>query len=206
MPQSPVRELGGHRERPIHMATRSIALLITLAAVTAACGSDGAATGDTLPTPGSVGTQVPASAAPVTEVPSTESPIPVTQVKTEPDSTVQAELDAARELWAAQGPDSYKIVTQSLCFCPAEQWSDTIVDGVVTEHMALTDDAFFDPAARPMDVLFGLVQQAIDNGYASLTVSYDPDTGALQQFFVDVDEMMADEEYGVEVISVEPVA
>ena len=187
------------------MATRSIALLITLAAVTAACGSDGAATGDTLPTPGSVDTQLPVSEAPVTEVPSTESPVPVTQVKNEPDATVQADLDAARELWTAQGSDSYTIVTQSLCFCPNEQWSDTVVDGVVTEHMALADDVFSDPSARPMDVLFDFVQQAIDNGYASLTVSYDPDTGALQQFFVDVDEMMADEEYGVEVISVDPL-
>ena len=192
------------------MATRSITLLVALTAITAACGSDGTATSDTLPAPVSAITEVPVSAVPVTdgsvtEVPRTEAPVPVTQVKDVPDPAIQAELDAARELWAAQGPSSYTIVTQSLCFCPAEQWSDTVVDGVVTEHVALSDDVFFDPAARPMDVLFESVQQTIDNGYASLTVSYDPDTGALSQFFVDVDEMMADEEYGVEVISLEPI-
>jgi hypothetical protein len=182
------------------MAIRSIALLVTLAAITAACGSDGTATGDTLPTPETAITEVP-----VTEAPSTVPPVPMTQAKGAPDPAIQAELDAARELWATQGPSSYTIVTQSLCFCPTEQWSDTVVDGVVTEHVALSDDIFSDPAARPMDVLFESVQQAIDNGYASLTVSYDPDTGALSQFYVDVDEMMADEEYGVEVISLEPI-
>jgi hypothetical protein len=192
------------------MATRSIALLVALAAITAACGSDGTATSDTLPTLETAITEVPVSAlpvtdVPVTEVPSTGAPVPVTQAKDAPDPTIQAELDAARESWAAQGPTSYTIVTQSLCFCPAEQWSDTVVDGVVTEHVALSDDVFSDPAARPMDVLFEFVQQAIDNGYASLTVSYDPNTGALTQFYVDVDEMMADEEYGVEVIFLEPI-
>jgi hypothetical protein len=183
------------------MATRSIALLVALTAITAACGSDGTATSDTLPAPETAITEVPETA-----VPSTESPVPVTQPENVPDPIRQADLHAARALWASQGPDSYTIITQSLCFCPQERWSDTVVDGVVTEHVALSDEVFFDPAARPMDVLFDEIQRVIDNGYTSLTVSYDPNTGALTQFFVDVDEMMADEEYGVEVISVEPLA
>ena len=45
------------------------------------------------------------------------------------------------------------------------------------------------------------VKAAIDDGDASIEVSFDPDTGALQRFFVDVDERMADEEFGIEVIS-----
>lgn len=188
------------RERPTHMATRSIALLVVLTAITAACGSDGTAPSETLPTPETAITEVPETA-----VPSAESPVPVTQPENVPDAIRQADLDAARALWASQGPASYTIITQSLCFCPQEQWSDTVVDGVVTEHVALSDDVVFDPAARPMDVLFDEIQGLIDNGYASLTVSYDPDSGALKQFFADVDEMMADEEYGVEVISIEPL-
>ena len=187
------------------MATRSIALLLALTAVAAACGSDGTATGDTLPTPETLSTQAPDTAVPVSDVPNTEAPIPVTLAKNEPDPSVQADLDAARDLWATQGPTSYKIVTQSLCFCPQEPWSDTVVDGVVTEHVALTDGVFSDPAARPMDALFDEIQRVIESEYASLTVSYDPATGALKQFFVDVSEMMADEEYGVEVISVQPL-
>lgn len=198
------RELSGPSRRPTNMNSRFVILLVALAAAIASCGSSGTATGDTLPTAQTADTE-----APIDEVPGTDAPIPITQPTRQPgnvtDPTVQTDLDTARDLWSSQGPDSYTIVTQSLCFCPQEQWSDTIVDGVVTEHIAVTDDVVFDPAARPMDALFEAIQQIIDNGYASFDVSYDSDTGAVQQFFVDIDELMADEEYGVEVISVEPL-
>ncbi len=199
------RELGRPPERRMNMATRSIALLVALVSVAAAaaCGSDETGTTDTLPTPATAITEVPTIEVPDTDVPVTETPVPITSPSIDADADVQAELDNARELWATQGPDSYTIITQSLCFCPIEQWSDTIVDGVVTEHVALNDDVFSDPGARPMGVLFDMVQRASDDGYASLDVSYDPDTGALRQFFVDVDERVADEEYGVEVISLD---
>lgn len=183
-------------------AIRSLALLIALTA-TAACGSDSIATSDSVPTPDAVVTLVPDTELP-DSTPGTEPPPLVPSSADDP--AVQAQLDAARDLWAAQGPDAYTIVTKSLCFCLQEQWSDTVVDGVVTEHVALTDDEFADPGARPMHLLFDAVQSAIDDGYVTLDLSFDPETGALRQFFVDIDELIADEEYGVEVVSLDPLA
>jgi hypothetical protein len=52
-----------------------------------------------------------------------------------------------------------------------------------------------------MDDLFDEVQAVIDTGYASLELEVDPETGALVRYWVDVDERMADEEHGVEVMS-----
>ena len=201
----PRREPAERSIRRTNMATiRSLALLIALTAAAAACGSDSTGTSDSVPSPDTVVTQVPVTEIP-RSMPGTEPPTPIPSTPAAPDPAIQAELDAARELWAAQGPDAYTIVTKSLCFCLEEQWSDTVIDGVVTEHVALTDDVFADPGARPMILLFDAVQSAIDDDYVTLDLSFDPETGALRQFFVDIDEMIADEEYGVEVISVEPL-
>ncbi|MDG2232472.1 MAG: DUF6174 domain-containing protein, partial [Ilumatobacter sp.] len=81
---------------------------------------------------------------------------------------------------------------------------DTVVDGEVTEHVALTDDAFFDPGPATMLSLFTAVQMVIDEGYATLDLEFDPETGALVRYFVDIDRRMADEESGVEVLSLKP--
>ncbi len=181
------------------MTRRALPLLVALTCLAAACGSDGDAPGDTLPDPDVQVTEVA-----VTEVPVTEVPVAVTDPPVADDA--QAQLDAAVVLWAAQGPASYTMVTRQLCFCPQQEWSDTVVDGEVTEHVALTDDTFFDPGPSTMLSLLADVQAVIDEGYASLDLSFDPDTGALIQYFVDVDERIADEESGIEVISLQPSA
>ena len=52
--------------------------------------------------------------------------------------------------------------------------------------------------------LFTAVQMVIDEGYATLDLEFDPETGALVRYFVDIDRRMADEESGVEVLSLKP--
>jgi hypothetical protein len=175
------------------MTRRALPLLVALTCLAAACGSDGDARGDALPDPEVQVTEVPATTVSVTDPPTGD------------DAPAQAQLDTAVARWSDQGPSSYTMITQQLCFCPQQEWSDTVVDGEVTDHVALTEDTFFDPGPATMLSLFVDVQAVIDDGYASLDLSFDPDTGALIQYFVDVDERIADEESGIEVLSIEPL-
>ncbi len=185
------------------MTRRALPLLVALTCLAAACGSDGGAPSDTLPTPDVPATEVPATGVPVTNPP---VPVPVTDppATTPADDSPQAQLDAAVDRWGTHGPSSYTMVTRQLCFCPEQEWQDTIVDGEVTDHVALIDETSFDPGPATMLTLFAAIQSIIDDGYASLDLSFDPETGALVQYFVDIDERMADEESGVQVISIEP--
>ena len=183
------------------MIRRTFPFVVAFAAVLAACGSDDAAPVDTLPNSAATTTVAPSTAPPITAVAVTEPPIGDDGFD---PAEAQAQLDAAAARWDAQGLTSYTIVTQQLCFCPEQEWSDTVVDGEVTEHVALTDDAFFDPGPATMLSLFTAVQMVIDEGYATLDLEFDPETGALVRYFVDIDRRMADEESGVEVLSLEP--
>jgi hypothetical protein len=54
-----------------------------------------------------------------------------------------------------------------------------------------------------METLFDEVEAVIAESYATLELDFDPETGGLRRYWVDVRETMADEEHGVEVISLE---
>lgn len=185
------------------MNQRALPLLVAIVVVAAACGSDGDAAGDTLPDPSPQITEVPVTQVPTTAVPVTDPPVPITEppVTTAVGDTAQAQLDAAVARWNQVGPASYTMVTRQICFCPDQEWQDTVVDGVVTDHLALNVDTPFDPGPATMLSLFANVQAVIDEGYARLDLAFDPETGALQRYFVDLDEQIADEESGIEVIS-----
>jgi hypothetical protein len=166
------------------MTRRLFVLLAVLALLSIACGDDS--------------TPVDAGEGPEDTTSTTTTPPPA-----DPASP-QERLAAARAMWAENGLASYRLTTQELCFCPETVWIDTVVDGSVTTHESAGDETFYDPGERTMEVLFDEVAAAIDEGYATLDLDFDPDTGALVRFWVDVDEMMADEEHGVEVRSLEP--
>ena len=120
------------------------------------------------------------------------------------DATPAERVATARLQWADHGLTSYRMITEEQCFCPITGWTDTIVDGVNTSHVATDDDPFFDPGERTMESLFDEIEAAIKSGYASLQLDLDSETGAVGYFWVDVDEMMADEEHGVRVVSLSP--
>ena len=189
------------------MNRRVLPLLVAIITVAAACGSDGDAANATLPAPDVQNTEVPGTQVSSTDVPSTDPPtvdVPVNEPRvTTLADAAQDQLDAAMARWNDVDSTSYTLVTRQICFCPEQEWQDTVVDGEVIEHLALTGDAFFDPGPTTMLSLFAVVQAVIDGGYASLDLSFDPETGALVRYFVDLDERMADEEHGVEVTSLE---
>lgn len=110
----------------------------------------------------------------------------------------QDRLDQARARWAEQEAN-YRLTVRQLCFCPETIWVDTVVGGQIVSHEPSSSESLFDPGERTMDALFDEVQSAIDGGYARLELEFDPETGALIRYWVDVSEQMADEEHGVEV-------
>jgi hypothetical protein len=94
---------------------------------------------------------------------------------------------------------------RELCFCPETVWTDTIAAGEVVAHEAASDDSFFDPGERTMEDLFDDIEDVIDNGFATLDLEFDDETGAVERYWVDIEELMADEEHGVEVVALEPM-
>ena len=175
------------------MNPRRFAPLVAIVLLASACGGS--------PTPTEVGSGP--STTDVT-IASTTTTTPATTTTIDPASP-EARLAAARARWADSGPKSYTIETRQTCFCPPTTWVDTIVNGVVVSHESMAKDAFFDPGARTMEDQFNEIGAAITEGYASIDLRFDSETGALISWWVDVSEMMADEEHGVEVISFEPI-
>jgi hypothetical protein len=161
--------------------------LLAVALVAAACGDDSSTD---VGGPGDDG-----SAASTTSVATDAAPDP---------DTPEGALAAARRRWAENGLVSYRLATTEICFCPETAWVNTIVDGAVVSHEASGDASFFDPGPRSMETLFDEIAAAIAEGYETLDVEYHPETGAVVRYYVDVEALMADEEYGVEVTSLTP--
>jgi uncharacterized protein DUF6174 len=163
------------------MTRRLIPLLVAITLLAAACGST------------------------TTDTEAGGGPDPATPTFAPVDQGTPAErLAAARALWAENSPNTYRLTTQQVCFCPESIWADTVIDGEIVSHEAVADDGFFDPGGRTMEALFDEVDEVITGGFATLDLEFDPGTGALVRYWVDVDERMADEEHGVDVKAFEP--
>ena len=183
------REPGEEYGRLITMR-RLLPLFLTIVLIAAACGDDSSSTD--AGADGSGGGDASTTSTTTT----TEAPIDT--------STPEGQLAAARAQWAENGLTSYTLTTQEICFCPPGLWIDTVVDGVVTDHVFDGDDSFYDPGGRTMEDLFDGIEALLADDYASIELSFHPETGALDQYYIDIDEMIADEEQGVDVISIEP--
>jgi hypothetical protein len=162
------------------MTTRLLTLLAVLSLLAVACGDD------------------------TSPVETGDGPDPSTTISTADPDSPEARLASARLLWDDYGLSSYRLTTQELCFCPETIWADTIVDSAVVSHEAVSEESFYDPGERTMDTLFDEIEEALTAGYATFEVDFDPDTGAVERYWVDVNEQMADEEHGVDVVSLEP--
>ena len=132
----------------------------------------------------------------------TGSPTTVTGSNGEPSDDGAAtdpavRLVQARQMWADNGPSSYAMTTQLQCFCPMIEWKNIVVDGQITSTVSTGEDAFVEPQPQTMEDLFDEVDTAIRDGYARLDLEFDAETGALLSYWVDVDEMIADEEHGL---------
>ena len=115
---------------------------------------------------------------------------------------LRADLADARGRWDAAGIRRYVVTYQEVCFCPQTVVSVTVEDGVIQDSEATGDWADQVQALRVED-MFDTIERAIDDGVFSISVSYDPETGHPVDYFIDVEEMMADEEFGVSVTDLE---
>jgi len=113
-------------------------------------------------------------------------------------------LADARQKWADNGPATYVMTTKLICFCPEIAWKNTVIDGQVAEIVSVGPEGFIEPRTQTMETLFDEVDTTIREGYETLNLEFDDDTGALIGYWVDVDARIADEEHGVE-ISVSPM-
>ena len=116
----------------------------------------------------------------------------------------RADLTDARARWAASGIDSYVVTYDQVCFCPQLEVQVTVVDGVVTDSELRSDVDFGDLPVLTVDDMFDEIARQIDAGAFSIDVDYDNETGHPTGYFFDIEEMMADEEFGITNVTVEP--
>lgn len=117
---------------------------------------------------------------------------------------LRADLTDARARWAASGIDSYVVTYDQVCFCPQLEVQVTVVDGVVTDSELRSDVDFGDLPVLTVDDMFDEIARQIDAGAFSIDVDYDNETGHPTGYFFDIEEMMADEEFGITNVTVEP--
>ncbi len=166
---------------------------MVMLAFVAACGAG-------TPTP-TVPPLPPAATPTPTAVPPTATPAPpaATPTATNPGSP-EAALLQAQERWASSGNTGYTYTGAWTCFCPQEYLADTrvIVEGGQVTAVESADPGFDTiPAPErfvPVEGLFALVREAIDQNAARIEVSYDETYGYPVDLFIDHDERMADEE------------
>lgn len=108
-------------------------------------------------------------------------------------------LAEARQKWSNAGPATYVMTTRLQCFCPEIMWKNTVIDGQAVETTPLGEEQFIEPETQTMETLFDEVDTTIRGGYERLDLEFDELTGALISYWVDIDEMIADEEHGVSV-------
>ena len=124
-------------------------------------------------------------------------------------SPVPSELSRNEQLWKDQGLRNYDFTVQRQCFCP-EEWRGPVnvqvrngvaVNVTYVDIAANVTEGKFDNA-NTIDKLFTILkdayagkgdfQQKADN----VNVTYDSRMGYPVDFFIDVSQMIADEEQG----------
>ena len=107
----------------------------------------------------------------------------------------------ARDRWESSGIDSYQFHYKLNCFCfgPAVQGVTIVVkNGQVVQVILDETDAPADDieSFETIDTLFDQIDKFDKDEVYSYSATYDPDLGYPVFFAVDVDAMMADEEWG----------
>jgi hypothetical protein len=125
----------------------------------------------------------------------------------------QGELLENARAWQAMGIDAYTFVFSRTCFCPVELFRPariTVRDGAV-ESATYVDDgqpvaASVLPTYQTIDELFEMIADAVARKAVTVDVTYDPDLHYPTQGYIDISEMIADEEQGFTASDLEPLA
>ncbi len=101
-----------------------------------------------------------------------------------------------RSLWRRTGPDSYRYELRQFVSFFFWHVTITVVEGEVTSFETIAfDPAFFEPSDPPtIDDLFGRIASAIADNAETIDVTWDPVLGYPSSCFIDISELIADEE------------
>ena len=116
--------------------------------------------------------------------------------------SIQADLLRYQGRWERRRVANYVYTGAWNCFCPRDYTADAevTVRGGVIVNVASADPAvpnIPDPERFvSVKALFAVLQSAIDENAARIDVTYNGQFGYPEQFFIDYNEMMADEERG----------
>jgi hypothetical protein len=126
---------------------------------------------------------------------------------TGPSEVWQAQLDAARQRWAANGPSEYEYTYVMTCYCPPESLRPVLVRVRNGEVIALYYGNF--PGGElpsyegdwTIPEQFARIQRYIDGGAKALEVEYHPVTGVPISMSVDPIPNAVDDEHGFTITS-----
>ncbi len=117
---------------------------------------------------------------------------------------VQKNVNKAKMLWGKQNLTTYTLTQKASCYCMSE-YTRPITYNVI-DNSVYTDGAIYAdgsggvatgsmvPKLRTVDDAFAMIQEAIDNKSASITVVYDPILWYPISISIDRSTMIADEE------------
>lgn len=124
-------------------------------------------------------------------------------------SSVPQELTDNKDLWEDQELTDYDFTLERQCFCP-EDWrgpvdievrdGDAVSVAYVSSGEAVTENKFDD--ANTIEKLFTILENAyagkgdFEQKADTITVTYDSQMGYPVTFFIDVSQLIADEEVG----------
>ena len=116
------------------------------------------------------------------------------------------DLEKAEAKWGREGPKSYTYAVERLCYCPVEAigpvWVFVARGEVVTWTYVESGNAVPESMQRffpTVDSIFGILREAYAREAHEVTVSYHEDLGYPTEFWIDYEEMMADEELGMRI-------
>lgn len=114
----------------------------------------------------------------------------------------QKDLDDARELWLAEGSDTYTMTVQQRCFCPDTFPVDVeVVASGVRSATIFTDNGPIEVETAnfmdwyTVDGLFAQIQAAIDADAYDVSVVYG-EIGAPDTIDIDFEQLATDDERG----------
>lgn len=111
------------------------------------------------------------------------------------DGEVPAELVEARQRWEAADVGTYQMVYEVVCFCPRTTVTVDVTGGEVTD-VSVAGEGLVPDEPQTVEAMFDELEQAYRAEVADVQVTYDPELGYPADWWIDVDERMADEEYG----------
>jgi hypothetical protein len=116
------------------------------------------------------------------------------------------DLERAQARWERTRPEAYSFAVERICYCLVE-WTGPVRllvegDSVTARTYVASGEPVPAPVAHffpQVDSLFGILRSAYVQDAHDVRVTYHPTFGFPAEFFIDYDQLTADEELGMRV-------